>query len=202
MSYSDFTIDEIKRRFGIRLEENRDLFATIPPAEVSPLLRQILEVYVPLGLAIATEKARSEMIIAPILIEARGQVGLRASLFSGIDFTVDPKQGLNGVCDFLLSRSPEQLTIEAPSIAVVEAKKEDMIAGIGQCLAAMIAARVFNERKGRAEESVYGAVTTGSNWKFLRLHHGEAQVDRSEYYISQVDRILGILKAMLEGTAE
>jgi hypothetical protein len=40
----------------------------------------------------------------------------------GKDFTVDASVGLNGVCDFLISRSPEQLEIEAPAIVLVEAK--------------------------------------------------------------------------------
>jgi hypothetical protein len=123
------------------------------------------------------------------------------SLFSGVDFTVDVKRGLNGVCDFLLSRSPEQLEIEAPVLTVVEAKNEDMRGGIGQCLAEMIAARLFNERSERVEGTIYGAVTTGNNWKFLLLRDDDAQVDRAEYYINQVGRIVGILKAMLEGTA-
>jgi hypothetical protein len=148
VSYSDFTIDEVKLRFSLRLEEDRDLYATIAPVEISPLLRETLAENVPLALAISTEKARSEFIIAPVLLESRRQTNHQASLFSGIEFTVDAELGLKGVCDFLLSRSSEQLTIEAPVVAVVEAKNENMKAGIGQCLAEMVAARLFNERKG------------------------------------------------------
>jgi hypothetical protein len=201
VSYKDFTIKEVKRRFQLRIEENRDLFSGIPAVEIGPLLRETLAETVPLALAIATEKARSEMIIAPVLLEARRQADHRVGLFSGIDFTVDPQRGLNGVCDFLLSRSPEQLTIEAPVIAVVEAKNEDMRAGVGQCLAEMIAVRLFIEQNEQVEETIYGVVTTGNNWKFLRLRQDEAQVDRPEYYIKEVGRVVGILKAMLLGTA-
>lgn len=202
MSYRDFTIGEIKRRFELRIEEERDLFSTIPAVEITPHLRQTLEENVPLALAIATEKARSEFIIAPVLLEVRRQLDRRVGIFSGVDFTVDPARGLNGVCDFLFSRSPEQLTIEAPVIAIVEAKNEDMKAGIGQCLAEMIGARVFNERDGRGDQPVYGVVTTGNNWKFLRLAQGSANVDLPEYYIKETGRIVGILKAMLLGNAD
>ena len=164
-------------------------------------MRETLAETIPLALAIATEKARSEMIIAPVLLEARRQTDHRVSLFSGVDFTVDAQRGLNGVCDFLFSRSPEQLTIEAPAVAVVEAKNEDMKGGIGQCLAEMIAARLFNEQNEKAGETVYGAVTTGNTWKFLRLARDDAHVDRVEYYINEVGKVVGILKAMLMGTA-
>jgi hypothetical protein len=65
----------------------------------------------------------------------------------------------------------------------------------------MIGARVFNEQNEQAVEVIYGAVTTGSNWKFLRLTGSQAHVDRPEYHISQVSHVIGILKAMLLGTA-
>ncbi len=196
MSYSDFTIDLVKQRFGLRLEEGRELYASVPPVQTSSLLRETLAENVPLALAISTEKARSELIIAPVLLEARHQ----ASLFSGNDFAVDPARGLSGVCDFLLSRSPEQLTIEAPVVAVVEAKNENMKAVIGQCLAEMIAARLFNERKGEEEPTVYGVVTTGNNWKFLELAGNTAYVDVPEYHINQVEKVVGVIKAMLVAT--
>jgi hypothetical protein len=201
MSYRDFTITEVKRRFGLRVEESRDLFSSIPAVEISPLLSETLAENIPLALAIGTEKVRSELIIAPVLLEARRQVGRPLGFFSGVEFTVDPQRGLTGTCDFLFSRSPEQFAIEAPAITIVEAKKEDIVAGIGQCLAEMVGARVFNEQNEGTVDVIYGAVTTGNNWKFLRLEEDEAKVDRPEYHINQVGRIVGILKAMLLGTA-
>jgi hypothetical protein len=139
-----------------------------------------------------TEKARSEMIIAPILMEvvhlAKGPV----SLFSGISFDVDKDQGLNGACDFLVTRSPERFFVSHPVIAIVEAKKEDIAGGIGQCVAAMVAARIFNEREGNPSQ-VYGAVTTGSIWRFLKLDGTQVFIDRPEYYLDQVGKIMGIL---------
>ena len=43
-----------------------------------------------------TEKARSELIIAPILMEAIRLARPPVSLFSGAAFDVDKEQGLNG----------------------------------------------------------------------------------------------------------
>lgn len=201
MSYSDFSVEDVKTRFNLRLEEGQDLFAAVPAVEISPLLREILAENVPLALAISTDKARSELIIAPVLLEARRHAQRRVSLFSGVDFPVDPERGLKGTCDFLLGLSAEQLTIEAPVVTVVEAKNENMKAGIGQCLAEMVAAQVFNERKGRPLPAVYGVVTTGNTWKFLRLTGDMGFVDLAEYYIKEVGRVVGIIAHMLRGAS-
>src|SRR5690242_9797780 len=92
----------------------------------------------------------------------------------------------------------EQLEIEAPVVAVVEAKKEDMGLGLGQCLAEMVAARIFNEQRQNAISPIFGVVTTGNIWKFLRLVETTAYVDVTEYHIKEVERILGILLSMLK----
>jgi hypothetical protein len=81
----------------------------VPDHAISPLLQMLLEENVPLALAINTEKARSELIVTPILLEVWRLMRREISLFSGIEFNVAPDRGLNGVCDFILSRSPMQL---------------------------------------------------------------------------------------------
>ena len=64
-------------------------------------------------------------------------------LFSGIEFNVEPRLGLKGVCDFLMSKSEEQYVLRAPVIVIVEAKKGEIEVGMGQCTAEMIAAQKF-----------------------------------------------------------
>lgn len=201
MAYSEFTIDEIKSRFELRIAETDERFAAVPPATVSAFLTQTLTENIPLATAISTEKARSELIIAPVLLEVRRQVERRASLFSGVEFTVDQSRGLNGVCDYLLSLSPEQLTIEVPVVAVVEAKNDSLKSGLGQCMAEMVAARLFNQRKGRDVPRVYGVVTTGSLWKFLQLEGDVITLDPREYPISELGRVVGVLVSMLRPEA-
>lgn len=169
MAYSDFTLDMVQRQFDLALSERVDLFAAVPDLPPSNFLEELLCYNLPLALAINTEKARSEMIIAPILIELRRQFNSQIGLFSGVEFNVDPALGLNGTCDFLISKSPEQLFIQVPGVAIVEAKKENLNGGLGQCAAEMIAARMFNEREGNTVSTIYGAVTTGNLWKFLQL---------------------------------
>ncbi len=199
MSFSEFTIDDLKERFGLRIEERPDVFASVAPCPVSPLLADVLRENVPLALAISTEKARSEMIIAPILIEVRRQCRHEISLFSGVEMNVDAAQGLKGVCDFLLSRSAEQLTLEAPVVAVVEAKNENMKQGMAPCIAEMVAARLYNRQRRREVPAVFGAVTTGSNWRFLQLTGAVVVADLTEYFVREVDRIVGILVSMTRG---
>ena len=144
-----------------------------------------------------TEKARSEMIIAPILMEAVQLSKQPVSLFSGVSFDVDKDQGLNGACDYVLTNSYERIYISKPVVMVVEAKKEDIIAGLGQCVAAMVAARLFNEREGIGARVIFGAVTTGSIWRFLKLEEKTVEIDRLEYYLPQVGKILGILVSLI-----
>lgn len=194
MAYSDFSLAKARDTFDLRFEENRDLFASVAPIAPSEMLRTILSDYLPLATAIATEKARSEFLIAPILAEVRRQLDNRISLFSGSEFSVDPSQGLQGFCEYIISASPEQLLITAPVLMIVEAKRENIIGGLGQCIAAMVAAQKFNQRENQEIRKIYGVVTTGTNWKFLTLLDATVVIDRVEYFINQIDKILGILR--------
>ncbi len=192
MSYSDFSLRELVEQFGLTTQEDISLFSGVKPVQPSALLRSTLDDAMPLALALQTEKARSEMIIAPILLEVRRLAKPRISLFSGVEFNVDQPRGLNGVCDYLIGRSPEQLFVRAPVLAVVEAKNDNVRAGYAQCAAEMIAAQIFNKR-AEQESPVYGSVTTGNVWRFLRLDGSTLTIDKDEYYIDRVDLLLGLI---------
>jgi hypothetical protein len=193
MAYSDFTLAEVAKRFQLIIEEEQDLFSPVTIVPPSDFLRTALDENIPLALAIQTEKARSELIIAPILVEVRKLVDRQVSLFSGVDFTVDTARGLNGICDYIISRSKEQFFIRAPVIIIIEAKNENIKAGIAQCTAALVAAQVFNEREETGIHTVYGVVTTGNIWRFVKIENKTVSIDRVEYYIDRVGAILSIL---------
>ncbi len=169
MAYRDFTLSRVKTDFDLTIAENVDLFQGVEAIAPSELLSLTLKETIPLVNAINTEKARSELIIAPILLEVRRQQKYQLSLFSGVDFVVAPEKGLNGFCDFILSRSTEQYFISSPTVTIVEAKNENIKADLGQCTATMVAAQLFNEQESSELKVIYGAVTTGSAWKFLKL---------------------------------
>lgn len=196
MAYSDFRIATVKQRFQLIIDEDVDLFSQVPSVPVSAWLTETLQETLSLALAINTEKVRSELLIAPILVELRKQTGRTTSLFSGVDFSVDEAQGLNGVCDYIISRSPEQLFISAPVLIIFEAKNENIKGGFPQCIAAMIAAQRFNERENNSIPVIHGVVTTGTNWRFLQLEANTVKIDDREYYIDNVERIMGILTSI------
>jgi hypothetical protein len=197
MSYKEFTLDKLSKTFGIQIQGNLDIFSTFKQTlQLEDFFVQYLEYNIALALAINTEKARSEMIIAPILIELKRLLNSRISLFSGTEFNVDSDRGLNGFCDFLISLSDQQLYISSPVLIIFEAKNENIKGGLGQCIAAMLAAKIFNEKEGHPIEQIYGAVTTGNQWKFIKLENDIAYVDSQDYYIDRIENIMGILAKM------
>ncbi len=193
MAYSDFTLSDIKEKFQIVTEEHVDIFPHIEAEKISDYLNGTLKENIPLALAIHTEKARSEMIVTPILIEIRKILNHRISLFSGVEFNVDKEKGLNGICDYLISLSKEQLYVTSPIISVVEAKNDNIKSGLAQCSAEMIASQIFNEQKQDRIDTIYGIVTTGSIWKFLKLDGKTLYIDIKEYYLEQLGKIMGIM---------
>src|SRR5947209_4055729 len=98
MAFGDFTFPEVQQALGVSVSE-ADLFPGIPPANLREEFAALLRDGVDLALAINTEKARSEFIIAPVLMELRRSLGGSFGLFSGIQFDVDSARGLNGFCD-------------------------------------------------------------------------------------------------------
>jgi len=193
MAYSNFTLAKVKEDFGLTVDETQNLFTEVPGVHPSELLTLTLAESIPLATAIDTEKARSEFIIAPVLSEVRRQVNYQVSLFSGTDFNVDIEKDLQGYCDFILSCSAEQFYINAPVITIAEAKNEKIPSGFGQCIAEMVAAQIFNQSAGNKIDKIYGAVTTGTAWRFLVLEERTVLIDQLEYYIKEIDKILAIL---------
>ncbi len=198
MTYSQFTIDKAKRDLKLTIVEGVRFFPDrIAPITLSSRLEIILE-NLPWAVAVGTEKARSEVIINPILLEMRRILNRQISVFSGEQFDVDIDAGLNGVCDFLVSRSSEQLTVEAPTIVVVEAKKADLKLGLGQCIAEMVAMQRFNEARGQPILVVYGCVTSGTQWRFLKLESQIVTIDLNDYALPPIEQILGFLVWMVK----
>jgi hypothetical protein len=202
MPYSDFDLRKVKQELGVHLIEQQAVFASVEEVEMSSILVEILAETVPLARAINTEKARSELIIANILVELRKQLHHRISLFSGIEFNVDKQKGLSGFCDFIISASQEQLMLSSPIMAIVEAKNENIIGGLGQCIAEMVAANIFNSAEHNSIKTLYGVVTTGTAWKFMKMENMEVVIDLDEYSIDNPKKIMGILLAMLSNSAK
>ncbi len=191
MSYAEFTLETVERQLGVTTQE-ADLFpGAAAPAVPTWLVESLARAT---RLALISEKARSEFIVVPILMAARELSGDRFAIFSGQRLDVDPEKGLTGECDFILAAGPAVPPLHAPLMTVVEAKKNDVESGLGQCIAQMVAARRFNESAARAAAPVHGCVTTGETWQFLRLTDTIALLDKSRYYLDNIKGILGVLQ--------
>ena len=199
MAYSDFNdLPSVLNQFELELiQEIPQLFTDAPPIQPSNLLSEILRRNATrVVLELRSEKEKSERIISPILAELQEISSTPINVFSGETFNVDKSKGLNGVCDFLISKSPISITIVKPVIVVVEAKKSDIAIGLPQCTAEMVAAHKFNKDM----QPVFGVVTTATQWAFLSLRNNVVTIDPTIYLFPAVDKILGILMAMVTST--
>lgn len=197
MAFQQFTFPQVQHDLGLSLHD-ADLFAAAPPFPVRQEFEEFLRDGVALAVANRTEKAKSEFIIAPVLLELRRALGPRFFLFSGVEWEADVSRGLDGCCDFILTKGESQYVLSAPFLAVVEAKNDLIRSGLGQCIAAMYGAQVCNQNSGRAIARVYGVVSTGTAWKFLPLEGASLTIDVPEYYIGHLPKSMGILWQVVE----
>ena len=204
MAYRDFSLDRAIADF--QLQENYDqLFPDLKPIPPSDALLRFLKVGQAIALPGGNEKARSEFLVAPILMELELYYGERLAIFSGKNLDVDQGQGLTGECDFLLGRGPARMMVRSPIFTVVEAKRDDVESGLGQCLAQMIGAQQFNQSSvqdnsdaGQSGQTIFGCVTTGEIWQFLRLQDDTFTIDSNRFYIDRLDRVLSCLRSCLD----
>ncbi len=196
MDFADFSLESAVARFELTLPPRADLFAGVRPLEIPPILREVFARWAPQALEVNNEKARSELIIAPILIEAMNLAGQAMGVYSGVSLDVDRDRGLFGRCDFLLGRRTGPFLLGSPLLAVVEARNEDIPGNLGQCVAEMVAVRVLNERRGRPIAVVHGSVTTGAEWLFLQLAGNAVTFDLRERFLDDAGPILGYLAAI------
>jgi hypothetical protein len=204
MAYTDFTLEGSLERFGLHLEV-RQLVEKVVPQVLPDHIRTFISQGFALSLRGGSEKARSEFVVAPMLLAVRQILGERITIHSGLRFDVDKKVGLVGECDFLISSGNNfPMLVNSAVLSVVEAKKQDIELGLGQCIAQMVAAQQFNIRKKTGIERVYGCVTNAEAWQFLRLEGQELGFDRERYVLTpqnfEVDAgvLLGVFDALLK----
>jgi hypothetical protein len=198
MTYREFDLPRALGEFGLT-EEATHLFAQVTPISPSEWLQESLRRGTPLAQA-GLEKARSEFLIAPLLAEVQQRFLGRVMLHSGRILEVDKARGLTGECDFIFASGSAPHLIRTPILAVVEAKKEEVETGLGQCITQMVASRLINQQEtpdSPAAMVMYGCVTTGNTWQFLRLQDKNVQIDIIQRYIIEVGILLGIFDKIL-----
>jgi hypothetical protein len=197
MPYSDFTLAHVKKKFN--LAENRvELFAKVNTIEASSWLNEALNIGLNLALSTSSEKARSEFIIVPILFELERINKQGFSIYSGERLDVDKENGLVGECDFIIAKGQITHTIQTPILTLIEAKKNDISSGLGQCVAQMLGAKIYNEAENNNINCIYGCVTTGEDWQFLKLEESIIHIDSKRHYINNLEMILGIFQSIID----
>jgi hypothetical protein len=200
MAYTDFSLETISAILGVSVE-TADVFPALAPCPVPQWLREMLDRGT--RQVLLSDKARSEFIVVPVLLACQELSREPISIYSGQRLDVDPGRGLIGECDFILAATDPLPALRSPLMIIVEAKKNDVESGVWQCIAQMVGARIFNERSGRAPAPVYGCVTNGEAWQFLRLVDQVAEIDVRRYYIDNVGGILSVFRWILgHGGAE
>ena len=195
MSYTDFDIQKVEKELNLEVFTQKIEWNFKPIAPSDWLLKSLENGE---KNAFVSEKARSEFIVAPILLAAKEILKDEVQIFSGQFLNVDVSLGLTGECDFILSKTKPTPILKSPIIALVEAKKNDIDLGLGQCIAQMFASLIFNRKNNNNLETVFGCVTTGETWQFLKLENNVVSVDNERYYLSQVEKILGIFKSIFD----
>ncbi|QJD77787.1 hypothetical protein [Spirosoma rhododendri] len=189
--YSQITFQELRHRFGITVE-NESFLPPVTPVALPDWLRAYLAIN-QLSPALAkSEKAVSEMLIAPVLSAVKENNLDKIALFSGEALTLPGE--LSGICDFIIAANPKAFLPEPPIMVLVEAKRQDLYSGIPQCVGEMLAARSTNERVNIDFDAVYGCVTTGNEWLFLQLNGNRAITDPTILYYPELEKVLGVFQ--------
>ena len=193
-SYSQLTFEYLREELGLKVLQQAFLPATVPLVELPAWLLGYLRVNQATPAVTKSEKAMSEMVIAPILSVVKEQNADKIALFSGEPLYYDD---LGGVCDFILAADPKSFTPEPPIMVLVEAKRQDILGGIPQCIGEMRTAQQLNLRKGR-QGLVYGCVTTGTAWQFIRLENDNAEVDPQALFNAELPRVIGTFQWIVD----
>ena len=194
MAYSQFNYKKVRTELGIS-NKAAALFGEIVPIEPSSWLKE--SIAMAWGVALFSEKARSEGIVFPILLEMRKRNAESISFYSGAILNADESKGLNGECDFILGKGEQDFALEVPLFCMIEAEDNDIEKNIPQCIAQMEGARTYNKNEGKITDTIFGCVTTGTEWQFLKLSGNICYLDNQRYYIDKVENILGALQAVI-----
>ena len=194
-SYRYYKLSDLAAIVGISNHDAADLLGDISEILPSETLKAILHrnLLVPMK----NEKAKSELIVMPILVEMF-YINQRFKPLSGLSFNIDTSKGLKGVCDFLISAEAHNTDLESPVVCVYEAKNDSIEDWYGQCGAEMYAARLYNTQKGNDIHIIHGAVTNGFTWQFLKLEGQTLYIDSQRYGLANLPQLLGAIQKVYD----
>ncbi|RKZ74062.1 MAG: hypothetical protein DRQ57_12365 [Gammaproteobacteria bacterium] len=188
--YRNYKASELEKIFKIRLKNNDDLFKDFKPSDkdYSTLQVDVKKMSSRLRLSkFDNEATRGSLLVSHVLWESATVYNLGVFFEPLVNLspeeTPDLPHQLNGKYDGALSL--DEIDLSSPIISVVEVKKSSLSDGLGQCIAEMYA--TLKEFK---QDKVYGIITDGEVWEFLRLENAILSVDENNYYIRHVADIV------------
>ena len=196
MAYRDFKMDDLEAKFGIR-EIGKQLFDPSKIKMIEPSDKLKTDLLEARYITLSTEKAVSERLVSPVLAEMKKLNLEDIQVFSGEIIKADSKQGLNGEIDFIIARTPETLKPKNPLLIVTESKLGLIDGSVNQAAAQMIGIRVFNENRHYERTAIYGAVTDGGTWRFLKLDENNFYVDTNKFTTDKLPLLLGVLQEIV-----
>jgi hypothetical protein len=201
MAYRDFTNKRLIEELGISFSDE-DIFLNKKVTLVQPsaFLQENMK-RAELSM-LTTEKAICEHYISPILSEIMFNNLQRITLFSGEQLNVDKKKGLNGEIDFLFTLKTSLKEIQKPVFSITEAKIGKLTKSLPQATAQLYAAQKFNELENKPLIVVYGAVTDGKTWQFMKIQKQLVVYDIKTYYIDNLPLLLGTLQYLVDSICE
>ncbi len=195
MAYSDFTLLELNEAFGLT-DRVDPLFDELPAIEPSATLSAYLGRAMKLPLR--NEKAKSELVVMPILLELIDRNNSLFTLYSGENLRADRSLGLAGECDFFITRNTGSFALNMPILAVIEAKRDNMEVGVDQCAAQLYGAFLVNQKLGHPIPIYYGCVTNAREWLFLKLENNRYTIDSHRYNLDRLPELLGVFQHILD----
>jgi hypothetical protein len=196
MAYSDFkTLQMLKKEIGLSYQL-QSLFP--PPVQgLQPSEHLLFDLQEAKTYGLLSEKAKSEMLITPLLKEVRRKNSQSISFFSGVSLDTNIEK-LNGICDYIFSYAPRVLELTTPIFCIVEAKNRTIEEGFAQCAAEMYASYVFNEQNNEKQAIIYGAVTNAYEWAFLKYENNLIFIDEDRYALQNVEILLGVFQLIID----
>jgi hypothetical protein len=189
MAFAEFTFEDVENKLDLKMRD-RQLFPEVVSRTPPDWLLDWWSLTSPTSFL--NEKSRGEMFVYPTLQAVREQSQNRVMVFSGERFDVDASLDLVGDWDFMISSGSDIQDTIAPLAPVVQAKRQEIEAGVPQCIAQMYATRLFYEREGRTDFPPYGCVTNGEAWYFLKLEKRLTLLDSKRFYHADPGKLLGV----------
>ena len=196
MAYRDLKMKDLKAKFGIQ-EMGVELFDKLKISTIEPSDSLKSKLADAKYITLSTEKAVSEQLVAPVLVEI-AKMNEDLQIFSGEIIVADKANGLNGELDFVFARKPWTRKPQNPLLCVTESKLGLINSGVDQATAQMLGLRIFNHNNGYTEDIIHGAVTDGTSWRFLKLEGTNLLLDLTVYTTENLPLLLGVLQKVVD----